>query len=339
MKKILAWLLVLSMLLAVGCTAQPQESTTTAPTTETTVTAVTTTGSTVLTTVATTVPTTVKTTQKTTQKTTVAVTTVTTTTTQRITTTTQPKKPMLRVLSIGNSFSQDAQHYLTALGAHEGRDIRTVNLYYAGCSLKKHYEFYLADEAAYNYEVNGRTNYNSSVKLKDVLKSEKWDVITLQESSYASCTGNNNQPYLNNMVAVVRQYAPQAKLYLHQTWAYADSYSGHNSATGNSMQAMWLNVEANYNIMSAETGLPLIRSGEAMFNAQQAMNARGKGESIQRDGSHADKAWGRYLLALVWYKTITGDTPSNTFDAFDDWFIEDASLRKMIFDTAMAAAS
>lgn len=46
---------------------------------------------------------------------------------------------MFQILSIGNSFSQDAQRYLHELAKSEGMDLQTVNLYIGGCSLERHF--------------------------------------------------------------------------------------------------------------------------------------------------------------------------------------------------------
>ncbi len=352
-KRLLSAVLVLCLLCLCACAPAAETGTTTQNTTTTTaenvttITSVleTTTTSTVATTTA---PTTVRpyyttVVQRptfTTTTTTTTTTTITTTTTKRVTTTTKPKTSVLRVLSIGNSYSQDAHHYISKLAASEGRSIRTVNLYYPGCKMQKHYESWVQNEAIYQYEVNGGAgDADMLVSLRDILPSEQWDVITLQEASYASCRDGSMQPYLTQLVTAIRAVCPNAELYLHQTWAYADGYSSHNSVTGGSMAAMWSKVRTNYDIAAAETGLPLIPSGEAMFNAQQALNARGKGESIQRDGTHAEKAWGRYLLALVWYKTLTGETPANTFAAFDSGFFEEKALRDLIYKAAMDAVA
>ena len=44
------------------------------------------------------------------------------------------------VVSIGNSFSQDAQRYLTRFAKAAGVDIMTRNLEIGGCSLEQHFE-------------------------------------------------------------------------------------------------------------------------------------------------------------------------------------------------------
>ena len=245
----------------------------------------------------------------------------------------------LYVLSLGNSYAMDAHAYLSRLAEHEGKSIFTVNLYYSGCSLNQHYSFWKNNEAAYQYEENGKINWNSHVSLMDVLPTRKWDVITLQESSYASCGANGwDRDILREFLTLFAEEQPQARVMLHQTWAYADSYSAHNEKTGGSMQAMWTQIEHYTSLAAKDTGLELIPCGHAMFHAQQALNGGGYTvSSIQRDGSHAEEAWGRYMLALIWYSAITGEKPSNTFDGFVSWFIEDEPTREMIYDCAMNA--
>ena len=78
----------------------------------------------------------------------------------------------MNVLSIGNSFSQDAQRYLHNLAEKDGFNMRTANLYIGGCSLRTHYLNMLDDEKAYNFEFNGEgwiTNkYNIIKKIANL---------------------------------------------------------------------------------------------------------------------------------------------------------------------------
>lgn len=222
----------------------------------------------------------------------------------------------LKVLSIGNSYSQDAQNYMAKLAATQGKTFKMVNLYKAGCALKTHYDGWTNNEAIYDYELNGVHNDSlPDVSLKAVLESDTFDVITLQSSSWQSVNYSNFQPYLNNLIGVIRQYQPNAKIYLHQTWAYGDGHSSHNATSGGTMDAMWAKIEAAYNSAAAETGLELIPSGQAIQNAQDMLDQGGYSEtSIQRDLSHVSKTWGRYLLARVWYQKLTGEIPDVTLN-------------------------
>ena len=75
---------------------------------------------------------------------------------------------MTKVLSIGNSFSQDAQRYLHKIAQNEGVDMKCVNLYIGGCSLKRHYVNLLEDKVDYNFEFNGN-NTDIKVSIKQTL--------------------------------------------------------------------------------------------------------------------------------------------------------------------------
>ena len=46
---------------------------------------------------------------------------------------------MIKILAIGNSFSQDATHYLQQIAAADTVDMKVVNLYIGGCSLERHW--------------------------------------------------------------------------------------------------------------------------------------------------------------------------------------------------------
>ena len=58
----------------------------------------------------------------------------------------------------------------------------------------------------------------------------------------------------------------------------------------------------------------IIPCGQAMLNATKMGM-----EKIHRDTFHASYGAGRYLLALTWYKALTGkDITNNDFDDFDE---------------------
>ena len=51
----------------------------------------------------------------------------------------------MKILSIGNSFSQDAHRYIHDIAKGEGVNIKCVNLYIGGCSLQTHYVNMMGD--------------------------------------------------------------------------------------------------------------------------------------------------------------------------------------------------
>lgn len=127
----------------------------------------------------------------------------------------------MKILSIGNSFSKDAQRYLHALAKQDGMDMKTVNLFISGCPLRKHYLNMLDDCAHYDFEFNGEAT-GIKVSIRQALVSDNWDVVTLQQASPISGRWETYSPYLEELAAYVRRYCPHAKIFMHQTWAYED---------------------------------------------------------------------------------------------------------------------
>ena len=220
---------------------------------------------------------------------------------------------MLNVLSIGNSFSQDAQKYLHNLAKADGEVLRSANLYIGGCPLEKHYLNMLDDEKAYEYEFNGEyTGLKAS--LREGLKSNRWDVITLQQASAFSTKYESWHPYLEALAEYVRKYCPHAKIYMHQTWAYEEGSERLSNAGFSSAQEMTDLIVENYkkahDLIKADG---IIKCGQGML---ELYNKTGR---AHRDGLHASLGAGRYLLALTWYKTLTGkDISLNNFNDFDE---------------------
>ncbi len=219
----------------------------------------------------------------------------------------------MKVLAIGNSFSQDGTRYLHQVAKANGTDLKVVNLYIGGCPLRKHYINILDDEKAYGMEFNG-VNTGFRVSIREALVSDEWDVITLQQVSHQAPYYETYQPYLDTVAAYVRKYAPHAKLYIQQTWGYENDSERLAKFDWSSMAEMFSSVEKSYNqAAEAIQADGIIKSGKALLTAAE------KGLKVHRDSFHASFGFGRYLLALVWYKTLTGNSVlENTLDEFDE---------------------
>ena len=237
----------------------------------------------------------------------------------------------MKVLSIGNSFSMDAQRYLHQLARREGVDLFCMNLYIGGCSQRTHYLNMLDDTDSYALQVNG-TLTNLKTTIREALRSEIWDVVTFQQASHQSARFETYTPYIQELSAYVRKYCPEAKQVIHQTWAYEDGspkLEAQNFATSADMFAA---VEKAYaqaaELISADGIIP---AGKAMLIASQTGI-----EKVHRDTFHASLGAGRYLLALVWFKYLTGrDITDNAFDDFDAPVTDEE--RKIIIAAANAA--
>ena len=97
-----------------------------------------------------------------------------------------PQNPdTLRILAVGNSFSDDGTEYLPAL--LEGAGIHNVivgRLYIGGCSLERHCKEYAENTPDYVYYKSTQNRWitvSKNATILDGLKDEPWDIITLQE--------------------------------------------------------------------------------------------------------------------------------------------------------------
>ena len=228
----------------------------------------------------------------------------------------------MKILSIGNSFSQDAQRYLHRIAAANGHDLKCVNLYIGGCPLRKHYLNMLDDERAYNFEFNGETT-GLLVSIREALKSDDWDFITLQQASHESFDFNNYTPYLEKLEEFVHTYCPKAEVLLHQTWAYEDGSEKLAKMGFASTEEMFSKIKQAY-ASAAESlgGARIIPCGQSMLNA-----FRKAPELVYRDTYHANLDFGRYLLALTWYYTLFGKQSSALAPTVLDEAVSEANLK------------
>lgn len=221
----------------------------------------------------------------------------------------------MEILSIGNSFSQDAQRYLHSIARANGTNINAYNLYIGGCSLATHHRNMLSEERAYILEMNGAfTGFN--VSLKEALLNRNWDVITVQQVSSQSPDYHSYQPYLNALITYVRRLVPKAKIAIHQTWAYEQGSQRLHEELKYSESSRMLqdiicacnkaaeDIHADYIIPSGEVFQMLLQNGI---------------KKVHRDTYHASIGLGRYALGLTWYSCLTGyGVIGNSFNNFDE---------------------
>ena len=213
----------------------------------------------------------------------------------------------MKILSIGNSFSQDSTALLQLLTDK----ITARNLYIGGCSLDMHAANIENDAAKYELQENGEKMQNALVGVKEALISDKWDYITVQQVSGRSGVYESFYPYLGELLDYVRKYS-DAEIVLHETWSY-EIGSGHpDFAIYNSdREQMAQAIKETYEKVSAKENLRIIRVGEAVQNlrSKPSFDYKNGGLSLTRDGFHLSLSYGRLLAASVWCKFFTGEIP------------------------------
>ena len=240
----------------------------------------------------------------------------------------------INVLSIGNSFSQDAQRYIHDLARKEGVAIETVNLYIGGCPLEIHYRNMMGDKRAYSLEINGHSGTGFSMSIKEALLARSWDYITIQQASHYSYQEDSYEPYLTELAKYIRLMCPKAKLLIHQTWGYE---TGSDRAINNGFQTyeeMFAEVKRCYAKAAQDIQADgIIPSGTAFAYALK--NGIPK---IHRDTFHASLGVGRLILAMVWYGYLTGNEIDQiSFDNLDEPVtLEELQIAKTAVKQALA---
>ena len=112
----------------------------------------------------------------------------------------------MKILSIGNSFSEDAQRWLHSLAKLHGTDIQCAKLYIGGCSLETHWKNFEEHNAFYDYQVNGN-EAKEKVSINDALLREKWDIVTLQQVSDLSGLPESYEPYISALYEKVKAFS------------------------------------------------------------------------------------------------------------------------------------
>lgn len=221
----------------------------------------------------------------------------------------------VKILAIGNSFSQDAvEQYLYDLAKATGIEVVIGNMYIGGCDLDKHWSNLQSDASAYEYRkiVAGTKDNRKSASIAEVLADEPWDYISLQQASgksgkYGTFTA------LPQLIGSITSTVPEATMVWHQTWAYA---SGSNHADfpayDNDQMTMYNAIaEASRQAMNDNDALKvIIPSGTAIQNARTAY----VGDIFNRDGYHLEVTYGRYTAACTWFEALFGiDVTTTTY--------------------------
>lgn len=215
---------------------------------------------------------------------------------------------VIKILAIGNSFSQDAiETYLFELAQADDIKVIIGNLYIGGASLDLHWDNAKDNKSAYQYrkiDVSGNKTNTPETSISDALADEDWDYISFQQVSSNSGifhTYINPLPLLFDYVKR-RATNPDAKYILHQTWSYAQN-SNHKRFINYSHDQMTMYKAIVDAVNRAKRLAPIdivVPSGTAIQNGRTSAI----GDNFCRDGYHLDLNIGRYTAACTWFEAI-----------------------------------
>lgn len=214
----------------------------------------------------------------------------------------QEKAETIRILSIGNSYSQDAHAYLGQLAEAAGVDLLVGNAYDGGCTFRKHLEQYKNGTTAYTYYVNGKSK-KTSTTLSYILEQEKWDYITFQPGTEGKDYIIPHTPHLNELLNILHKKFPQAEMVYNLSWP-----DGTNSTRAyfknlfnSSQDAHWANLLKDAGEAYSDLDIRYITPGGLAYRYAYETY----GDTLHRDGYHMSEL-GRYLQACTWFEFFTG---------------------------------
>lgn len=238
----------------------------------------------------------------------------------------------VRLLTVGNSFSRNATRYLADLAKADGHRLIHVPAVIGGAAFSTHLERYALHE-----KDAAQGTYGKHGGLKEILKSEPWDFITMQQASIRSHNIATYRPSARALYDIIHAGAPKSEVLMHQTWAYRvddPRFKVAHPKPGEpaTREQMYQGLTNAYSTIARELGVRLIPTGNAFhladsdpkwgykpdreFDFQAAQKPalpnqfhslhvgyRWRGDSLVMDGHHANLA-GEYLGACVWYEML-----------------------------------
>lgn len=210
----------------------------------------------------------------------------------------------MKILYIGNSFSEDATRYLQQIADGE---LYVRNLYIGGCSLERHARNVEGNLEEYALQIDA--SGVRQISIREALTMDTWDTVSIQQVSGHSGLAETYEPYIATLINEIKTYAPKAKIVFHRTWSY-DTGSHHPGfvAYDNDTEKMFSMICAATSEMAEKYSLDIIPAGNAIQRARALDEFKiGEGKySLTRDSFHLSLDYGRYLAGLVHYVFHTG---------------------------------
>lgn len=275
---------------------------------------------------------------------------------------------VMNILFIGDSscyyWTDELWGMLNAAGYE---NVNVCNLYYSGCTLKKHWSWWKEGAAKYEFfTVNseGRKKV-SDFALVSALEMQNWDAISFQNSKTAVAKAADQagafkaaDPYLGDLLEYVRQQYPLSKYYWHENWSPELGYSNSNYAMETVEQRTQMHQDLKYvaGEVSKKFGLQIIPTGDAWEKVRDmelfttaipglgvdnfTLCSRIASNAFRDDLGHdGDIGGGQYLNACVAFEVLTGKScVGNTFRPAYTLYSIDCSLTEEKIQVLQKAA-
>lgn len=232
---------------------------------------------------------------------------------------------VFNLLMVGHSGCYYYTDELYNVAKAAGVKMRVCNVYYSGCPLEKHWEWWKNGEANYDFYIiddTGKKEFNQ-VDLVFCMEQYNWDAITLMENSKLTRKDAGKdafaekEMYIADLFGFFKEQYPKTEILWHHAWSYQVGYDG--TAT-NGYKVETAEEQAGFAARRKEFamcvvdkfGVRRVPTGDAWQIVRteygyDELCARLGSNGGKGDNSHdGDIGGGQYLNACVWLETLTG---------------------------------
>ena len=221
----------------------------------------------------------------------------------------KPVKNELKVLTIGNSFAQDASWYSSEVAKANGKKLTFGYLYFPSCTLDRHYTAATENRAVFRFTVVNPDSKRTQIKdvssdfnvsdpqkcatIEEALKYYDWDVVVFQQES-SNARNYDTFANLGNLINYVKGYLPEARLMFHEVWRW-----------GEWAEDQFGLIKANADRACKEYQLEVIPTGLAFEYARTAM---GSETAINDNDGHFQHAseYGKFVAGCCYVSALFG---------------------------------
>lgn len=233
----------------------------------------------------------------------------------------------LKVLTIGNSFSENTSVYASEIARNNGKNLTFGYLKFPSCTIEMHYTAAVENRAVFKFDVvfpdgsHDTAAQRAAASSFDDTKANgatvdyalsycDWDVIVFQQESNSSRYASTFEK-LGDLVAYVKDKAPNARLAIHEVWRW-----------GKWSPDEFTLIQNNTRAAAAQYQLEYIPTGTAFENARTAL-----GSDIivnDYDGGNYQHAntYGQYIAGSCYVAALFG-TPVSEDTLTDHPYVND----------------
>ena len=227
------------------------------------------------------------------------------------------QKADLKVLDIGNSYTQDAQTYLPQIiqASGIGTDFSLYRAFRPNGSFKTWVDCWNdADDETYNVAfcagtqiggISGNGYNNDGTLFRKALQTVKWDIILIHQVStysndYSLWEGHGAGGYLQELIRLIRITNPQATIGYLMTHSYRGSYWANSE--GSSL-LRWKNIAEATMQLKLEYDIDfIIPYGTAVQNLRAS--SLNDSYEFSEDGTHMGAGLGDYVAGCCYFESL-----------------------------------